>query len=520
MAIKIDSLELDVKTNASSAAGQVNKLAESLRNLKPSAKGSKNEVDKLSKTFKSLKHSGIGNLFSSVGRIAFYRAIRSGIKAITTAVKEGTSNLYQYGKAFNSAFVQSMDSMATSFQYLKNGLAVGVAPIIQALTPAIVSAADALADFGNKISEAYAAKNGEKYFTKAVKSFKEYQEAVEAAKSTTLGFDELNVINKDKSLDGMFEQAAVDTERVKDNSWGIAGILAGIAAIGVGNGALKAVLELSQAGLLTQTTASLIELSGALGIAAGAFTLFATKGNDMKTWLNDVMDKINQATASATDKIPILKGFAYSVIQILEFPFKQLGIFSDMIYDLFHGDWAGLGEGALNMLLNTANVLVSVLNGMLYASAGLIQKIINVGISGINTVIQGLDEALSKIGIDWFNGVKIPELDFVSGWTVPQASFSVEDGIQIDQIPLGSKAGQVSGDNILAAGANAGLNLAQQIAAQLAEGTMNGVPGELQDSTGLSGQQINLYLDGKQIYGAVRKAEVMTGRSIAFGVAY
>ena len=194
------------------------KAAASIRKLNKESE----KVGTLGKIGKAFSKSG-GGIFQSIGRIAFYRAIRSALKAVTNAVKEGTSNLYQYGKAFNSSFVQSMDAAATSIQYLKNGLAVGLAPIIQALTPIVVSCADALADLGNAISEAYANENGtpdengQKHFTKAVKTFKEYQEDIEKTKNAVLGFDELNVIENKNPISDMFEDAIVDSERAEKN---------------------------------------------------------------------------------------------------------------------------------------------------------------------------------------------------------------------------------------------------------------------------------------------------------------
>jgi hypothetical protein len=52
-------------------------------------------------------------------------------------MKEGITNLYQYSKAFDGTFAQSLDCCATSFQYLKNSIAAMVSPLINALSPAI-----------------------------------------------------------------------------------------------------------------------------------------------------------------------------------------------------------------------------------------------------------------------------------------------------------------------------------------------------------------------------------------------
>ena len=73
----------------------------------------------------------------SMGRIAMYRAIRFLLSQIATAFKEGTSNVYQYSKAIGGNLASSMDRIASSFLYFKNSIGAMVAPLINALAPAI-----------------------------------------------------------------------------------------------------------------------------------------------------------------------------------------------------------------------------------------------------------------------------------------------------------------------------------------------------------------------------------------------
>lgn len=152
--------------------------------------------------------SGIGKrlagVISAFKRIMFYRAIRTIIKGITQAVKEGVNNLYQYSKAFGGTFSKSMDEAATSMLYLKNSIGAMTAPLINALVPVLDVVVDKIVEFLNYINQLIAKLTGAATWTRALRYPKEYAAAADSAagaakkmKDYTLGFDELNVFNED-----------------------------------------------------------------------------------------------------------------------------------------------------------------------------------------------------------------------------------------------------------------------------------------------------------------------------------
>jgi len=163
-----------------------------------------------------------GKLFSSLKRILFYRVIRTVIREIGQAFKEGIQNLYQYSQAVGTHFAPAMDRLATDFQYLKNGMGALVAPLLEALAPAIDFLIDKFVALANAIGIAFAALTG-KSFSAAVKVPKKFAEetdkAAKSLKSFVLGFDELNVINDNGAGAGgasidfekMFEEVDVPT---------------------------------------------------------------------------------------------------------------------------------------------------------------------------------------------------------------------------------------------------------------------------------------------------------------------
>lgn len=161
---------------------------------------------------KLLPESGIrrftnaaGAVTKALGRIAFYRLIRSAIKEITQAFKEGLENAVAFSRGIEGEgqrFAAAMDSMSTSGQTMKNqlgaaflGLLAAIEPIISAIIAAITRLADAL-------SQLFAAFTGSTYL-KAADVPKKWGEAAGGAakkakewKNQLLGFDEINRLNE------------------------------------------------------------------------------------------------------------------------------------------------------------------------------------------------------------------------------------------------------------------------------------------------------------------------------------
>ena len=164
----------------------------------------------------------LGGLARSFGRIMLYRSIRFIISQITEAFKEGTNNIYQYSKAMGGELARSMDSIATNMQYFKNSIGAMVAPLINALAPAIEFVINKVVELINYLNQLFAKLTGASSWTKAVKVQKEYAEsatdAAKAAQSLTAGFDELNVLSDSGSSDNntpdyssMFEEMPLDS---------------------------------------------------------------------------------------------------------------------------------------------------------------------------------------------------------------------------------------------------------------------------------------------------------------------
>lgn len=220
--------------------GALHKLGNALTKVKMAGAKARTALGKLKDTLGSAlaakvkqNTSGLGKLFSSMKRIAMYRAIRFMFAQLTQAMKEGINNLYQYSTLMGGTFAQSMDRLATSGQYLKNSLGAMAAPIINALAPAIDFVIDKIVTLLNFINMLFARLSGASSFTAAKKNATSYGDSLEKAggsaakaakeiRDATTGIDELNIImQKDDTGGGggggggadygsMFEELPID----------------------------------------------------------------------------------------------------------------------------------------------------------------------------------------------------------------------------------------------------------------------------------------------------------------------
>lgn len=158
-------------------------------------------------------HSFAGKLLKSFVRIAFYRSIRFALSSMVKGFKEGATNLYLWSDAFDKTrtFANSMDKIATSILYVKNSLGAMVAPIINAVAPAIDYLADKFVGLLNIVNEFISAFTGASTFTVAKKVATKFQDVADGAKdaskaikSFTIGIDELNIIEDTGSAGGGF----------------------------------------------------------------------------------------------------------------------------------------------------------------------------------------------------------------------------------------------------------------------------------------------------------------------------
>ena len=151
-------------------------------------------------------YSKLKNLASSLARIAMYRALRTAIKEITKAVKEGLTNLYYWSQATGGDFAPAVDKLATAMLYLKNSIGAAVSPLITYFAHTIDLAVDKVVDLINVINQLFARLTGRATWTRALKYPTQFAESAAGAtkkvKDNIQDFDELHILRTDNGGGG------------------------------------------------------------------------------------------------------------------------------------------------------------------------------------------------------------------------------------------------------------------------------------------------------------------------------
>ena len=158
--------------------------------------------------------SSFKNLVKSIGRIAFYRMIRTAIKEVVQAFTEGITNL----RTENKQLDKSLKQIKTSFTGIKNSIASLLVPIINALAPVITKIADDMANYVNRIEEARAALKGESTYTKIITSdMEEYKKQIDAVNGSLAEYDKFSSLNQKKEYSGVTTaDVTMDVESAKE----------------------------------------------------------------------------------------------------------------------------------------------------------------------------------------------------------------------------------------------------------------------------------------------------------------
>ena len=140
--------------------------------------------------------------FNAISRIATYRLLRTALKEISEGFSTGVENAYYFASAVGNPLASSLDSIATNLLYVKNSIGAAVAPLINALAPAVEIVVDRFVALVNTANQFLSAFTGGGTWIKAVKYPQKYADGLDDAtssakelKRTLLGFDEINPLN-------------------------------------------------------------------------------------------------------------------------------------------------------------------------------------------------------------------------------------------------------------------------------------------------------------------------------------
>ena len=164
--------------------------------------------DETEKTGEKAKKAagGFQKLWAAIKRIAFYRAIRAAMRAISEAFSEGLKNAYHYSKqsATFQRLADTLDRLKSSSSQMINQLGAFWGEFKQFIQPAILWIIEKVRKIAEWVTQLFAALNGEKTYLQAQYVAKEWDEATDSLKKykqQLLGLDELNNLTSQKGSD-------------------------------------------------------------------------------------------------------------------------------------------------------------------------------------------------------------------------------------------------------------------------------------------------------------------------------
>ena len=201
-------------TNLEVAAQSIKQITSSANSVgKQAGDGAKKAASGVKELTTAAKKSAspLSNLISSMKRIAFYRIIRSIIKAITEAFKEGLKNAYEFSKATGdqAGLAAALDQLATKSLTMKNQLGAAFGQLLTAVTPIIVQIINWVTKLAEALTRLIAILGGSDTYLRAKDVWTEWGEAAASAGGAAkkaleylAPFDELNVLPDPKSGGG------------------------------------------------------------------------------------------------------------------------------------------------------------------------------------------------------------------------------------------------------------------------------------------------------------------------------
>ena len=206
-ALKMETISLakEGKLTAKEIASrsiQIQKLESQIDKLKNTTENAGKEM---AKSMDNVKKSA-GGLLSTIGRIFKTMLIRTAIRALLKAAKEGLDNYYHYASKMGLAFGTSMDAIYSKWTQLKNQFGAAIGSALTALLPILQKIISLAVTAWNAITAIFALLSGKTTYSAAQEGMDSYansmNNASKAAQQWIASFDELNVVTKGTSGGG------------------------------------------------------------------------------------------------------------------------------------------------------------------------------------------------------------------------------------------------------------------------------------------------------------------------------
>lgn len=205
-ATTVENLSINIKRTGDNASFSLGELSKSLKEVKSSSQSAT---------------KGLGSLASSLQRIAYYRIIRSIIKAIGKAFQEGAENAYFFSKAVGGDLAAALDLLSTKSFTMTNQLGASWATLLQTIQPVLLKLIELVRMAAEAITQFFAVLGGKKTYLKAIDYSKDWATTTAAGakaakewKNQLMGFDEINRLEDSSGSGGGSGSALPDYSRM------------------------------------------------------------------------------------------------------------------------------------------------------------------------------------------------------------------------------------------------------------------------------------------------------------------
>ena len=205
----IANLQINIGASADDAIKEINKVQRTLQNLRGRQATAKINVDSKDVDKATKKVSALSNVLNSLKRIAFYRMIRTAIKTITQAFKEGAENAYFFSQAVGTDLAPALDALSSASFTMKNQLGAAFATLLQTIQPVLLQIISLITRVAEAVTQLFAMLGGKSTYMKAADYATKYATAAnKGAKATKewknqlMGFDEINRLEEPADTGG------------------------------------------------------------------------------------------------------------------------------------------------------------------------------------------------------------------------------------------------------------------------------------------------------------------------------
>ena len=323
----------DLSGSSEKAAEKVKDVADASNEAAESVKKAGNEAKETGKKFDNAAKGGLAQFFASVKRIAMYRAIRSAMKFLTQAIREGFEMFVTWDREQNNYMAgtaANVEKLSEKWTQLKGQIGALGGALFNGLAPTIIWIVEQLTKLVDLLQMVFRSLQGEYTYYKLIyQSAKATTGQAKELKRILFGFDELNVLTQagGGGLSGgggtwKYEPVAIDNkflnsiadasnklkeffgisddgQKTLGNLVGVIGLLLGAKAIGGLISSLPRLINLFKGknqALEDQSRATQTETGKVLGLA-GAFGLGLAAAKKLKDYFdtNPMTAKVNTA---------------------------------------------------------------------------------------------------------------------------------------------------------------------------------------------------------------------------------